>query len=70
MEKQPILIALCAPTLAPRRTRRTLLPLISALMMRYVGQGQEVGSSTSQSNFESMRMGGLASTLQVNYILP
>lgn len=36
------------PLLPPRRTRRTLLPLTLAPMMRYMGWGQEVGSTTSQ----------------------
>lgn len=62
MEKKPILMALFVLTFAPRKTRKTLLPLTSVLMMRYMGQGQEVGSNTSQPNFVSMTMGGHAST--------
>lgn len=68
-------MVLCVPPLTARRTTKTLLPLLSALMMRYVGQGQEVGSSTSQPNSESMRMGGHVSTrplppLKLNCVLP
>lgn len=46
--RQPVLTAPCTLTLAPRRTRRTSLPLTSAPMTRCVGSGQEAGSSTSR----------------------
>lgn len=47
-----MLMALCVLTLASRRTRRTSLPLISALTMRYMGQGQgkSPGLHTSHAN--------------------
>lgn len=60
--EQPALLVLHVSSLAPRRTRRTSLPSCSVPMMRYVQQGQEVGSSTSQPDSESMRMGGRACT--------
>lgn len=45
--RRPVLMVPCAPTLTPRRTRRTSLPLTSAPTTRYVRSGLEAGSGTS-----------------------
>lgn len=41
MWKNSLFSGTVCPLLPPRRTRRTLLPLTSALMMRYIEKGQE-----------------------------
>lgn len=53
-----MLMALCVLTLASRRTRRTSLPLISALTMRYMGQGQGRGKSPGlRTSHENLNLG-------------